>query len=43
MTPGTIICDNKFIFSDGTTNRKLLIVLNDGNCGYYIILGPKWF
>lgn len=38
MTPGTILCDNEFKFSDGTVGKKLLIVLNDGEIGNYIIL-----
>lgn len=38
MTPGTILCDDEFVFSDGSTGKKLLIVLNDGDCGYYIVV-----
>jgi hypothetical protein len=38
MTPGTILCDNEFEFSDGTKGKKLLIVLNDGQTGRYIIV-----
>ena len=38
MTPGTILCDDEFIFSDGRTGKKLLIVLNDGESGSYIVI-----
>jgi hypothetical protein len=38
MNPGTILCDNEFIFSDGSKGKKLLIVLNDGETGRYIIV-----
>lgn len=35
MTPGSILCDNEFKYSDGTIGKKILIVLNDGTNGYY--------
>ena len=38
MTPGTILCDNKFRFTDGSIGKKILITLNDGNPGCYIIV-----
>ena len=38
MTPGTILCDDEFLFSNGTTGKKLLVVLNDGECGSYITI-----
>lgn len=38
MNPGTIIFDNEFIFSDGSKGKKILVVLNDGCEGYYIIV-----
>jgi len=38
MIPGTILCDDEFKFSDGTTGQKLLIVLNDGQSGTYIVI-----
>lgn len=38
MTPGTILCDEKFKFSDGTIGKKILIVLNDGNPGFYLVV-----
>lgn len=38
MTPGTILFDQDFKFFDGESARKLLIVLNDGECGYYVIV-----
>lgn len=38
MTPGTILCDDEFVFSDGGTGKKLLIVLNDGESGSYIVI-----
>ncbi len=36
MNPGTVLFDRNFVFHDGEIGRKLLIVLNDGSCGYYI-------
>jgi hypothetical protein len=38
MTPGTFICDNNFHYSNGETGKKILIVLNDGTPGYYIVV-----
>lgn len=38
MTPGTIICDSEYRFDDGTTKRKLLVILNDGSSGSYLVL-----
>jgi|SRR5215831_6790646 len=38
MTPGTILLDDTFRFSDGTTGKKLLVVLNDGENGVYIVV-----
>ena len=38
MTPGTILCDDEFLFSNGSTGKKLLIVLNDGENGSYIVI-----
>jgi hypothetical protein len=38
MIPGTILCDDVFTFSDGSTGKKILIVLNDGSDGLYIIV-----
>lgn len=38
MKPGTIFCDHEFRFDDGTTSKKYIILLNDGNPGYYIIV-----
>ena len=38
MIPGTILCDDEFTFSDGSTGKKLLIVLNDGSDGVYIVV-----
>lgn len=38
MIPGTILCDDEFVFSDGSTGKKLLIVLNDGESGSYIVI-----
>jgi hypothetical protein len=35
MNPGTIIFDNDFIFNDGSRGKKILVILNDGNEGYY--------
>lgn len=34
----TILFDEEFQFSDGETGEKLLICLNDGSCGFYIIV-----
>jgi hypothetical protein len=38
MTPGSILHDTQFRFSDGTLGNKLLIVLNDGQDGSYIFI-----
>ncbi len=38
MIPGTILFDNNFEFSDGTRGRKLLVVLSDGEDGYYVVV-----
>jgi hypothetical protein len=37
MTPGTILFDKDFKFFDGESAPKLL-VLNDGGCGYYVVV-----
>lgn len=38
MKPGTLLCDDQFKFSDGSERKKILVVLNDGAVGYYIII-----
>ena len=38
MTPGSILHDKNFRFSDGEIGNKLLIVLNDGKTAPYIII-----
>ncbi len=38
MTPGTLCEDSQFMFSDGSIGKKILVVLNDGSTGYYIII-----
>lgn len=38
MTPGSILHDKNFRFSDGEIGSKLLIVLNDGKTAPYIII-----
>ncbi|HEV7681081.1 MAG TPA: hypothetical protein VGO68_03080 [Pyrinomonadaceae bacterium] len=38
MNPGTILTDTQFLYSDGTTGNKILIVLNDGEVGHYIVI-----
>jgi len=38
MNPGTILHDPRFTFSDGEVGNKLLIVLNDGSDGIYIVI-----
>ena len=36
--PGTILTDTQFLYSDATTGKKLLIVLNDGEVGHDIVI-----
>ncbi len=38
MTPGTILFDKDFKFSDGETAGKLLVVLNDGSDSTYYVI-----
>lgn len=38
MTPGTILHDSQFLCHDKTENNKLLVVLNDGSAGVYILV-----
>jgi hypothetical protein len=38
MTCGTFIFDDNFIFSDTSVGRKILLVLNDGEVGYYVVV-----
>lgn len=38
MTPGSVLFDTQFKFSDGTLGQKLLVVLNDGLAGVYVVL-----
>ncbi len=38
MNPGTLVYDPNFTFRDGVTGQKILAVLNDGACGYYIVV-----
>lgn len=38
MTPGTILFDRQFVFHDGATGEKLLVVLTDGGGGSYIVV-----
>src|SRR5580704_2793248 len=38
MNPGTLVSDNEFRFRDGQVGKKILVVLNDGEDGYYITL-----
>lgn len=38
MTPGSVLFDTQFKFSDGSTGRKILVVLNDGSAGVYVII-----
>ncbi len=35
--PGAIFLDPNFVFLDGTTGKKLFVVLSNGVCGYYIV------
>ena len=36
MTPGSILSDDAFLLSDGSTKQKFLVLLNDGECGWYV-------
>ena len=36
MTPGTVLFDPHFEFSDGSTGEKIFIVLNNGAAGIYL-------
>jgi hypothetical protein len=38
MKPGTLCEDTQFIYRDGQTGKKILIVLNDGSAGYYVVI-----
>ncbi|HST54069.1 MAG TPA: hypothetical protein VLJ61_18830 [Pyrinomonadaceae bacterium] len=38
MNPGTILHDPQFTFADGELGNKLLVVLNDGKDGIYIVI-----
>ncbi len=38
MTPGTILHDPRFTFSDGDIGNKLLVVLSDGKDGIFIVI-----
>ena len=38
MTPGTILHDSQFLCHDKTENNKLLVVLNDGSAGFYVLV-----
>jgi hypothetical protein len=38
MKPGTLCEDTEFVYRDGTKGKKILIVLNDGSAGYYIVI-----
>jgi hypothetical protein len=38
MIPGTLLVDEHFRFSDGNIGKKILVVLNDGGVGYYIVV-----
>jgi hypothetical protein len=38
MIPGTLCCDNEFVFSDGTKGKKILVILNDGEANPYIVI-----
>lgn len=37
MTPGTVLVDSDFRFRDGERSRKLLVILNDGIDGVYLV------
>ena len=38
MKPGAILYDRDFVYSDGERGEKLLVLLNDGEIGYYIVV-----
>jgi hypothetical protein len=38
VTPGTILFDSSFVFKDKQVGEKLIVVLNDGTDGYYILV-----
>jgi hypothetical protein len=38
MTPGTILVDPHFKFSDGEIGKKILVVLSDGRSGFYVVI-----
>ena len=38
MKIGSVIFDDSFEFSDGQTGEKLLVLLNDGDCGSYHVV-----
>jgi hypothetical protein len=38
MSPGTLLVYDNFRFYDGSTAKKILVVLNDGSVGYYLIV-----
>lgn len=38
MIPGTLLVYDNFRFSDGTTGKKIIVVLNEGDVGYYIVV-----
>ncbi|MGH7598642.1 MAG: hypothetical protein ACREOI_19995 [bacterium] len=38
MTPGTLLCDTNFKFSNGTFGKKILVVLKDGSSYPYIVI-----
>ena len=38
MNPGSIVEDLEFKFHDGATGKKILVILNDGTCGFYIVV-----
>ncbi len=38
MTPGTLLFDRNFIYSDGTVGEKILVILNDGEIGKYVVV-----
>lgn len=38
MTPGTFLFDPEFKFSDDEIGQKILVVLNDGSVGHYIVV-----